>query len=94
MNWKLKFSLITLYYLNHFLCLSASKTCNSREFKCNNSLCISRSLKCDTDNDCGDGSDEGDFCGNYFSNSKLLLIEIMFLGFAVNENIPFFLWAE
>ena len=43
--------------------VSADKTCSSREFKCNNGLCISLFLKCDTDNDCGDGSDEGDFCG-------------------------------
>lgn len=45
---------------------AASKTCNTREFRCNNSLCISLSLKCDTDNDCGDGSDEGETCSEIF----------------------------
>ena len=37
--------------------------CAENEFKCNNSLCISQHFKCNTINDCGDGSDEGPFCG-------------------------------
>ena len=48
-------------YYKYFV--SAGNTCSSRQFNCNNGLCINLYLKCDTDNDCGDGSDEGDFCG-------------------------------
>ena len=42
---------------------SAKKQCAPQEFQCNNSLCVHKRYKCDTDNNCGDGSDEGPFCG-------------------------------
>ena len=47
---------------------SAKKQCAPQEFQCNNSLCVHKRYKCDTDNNCGDGSDEGPFCG------KIMLI--------------------
>lgn len=43
--------------------LSANKRCKPQEFQCNNTLCIHVRLKCNSNNDCGDGSDEGEFCG-------------------------------
>ena len=47
----------------HMCLLSAKKQCAPQEFQCNNSLCVHKRYKCDTDNNCGDGSDEGPFCG-------------------------------
>lgn len=32
--------------------------CKETEFHCNNNLCISKTLVCDKENDCGDNSDE------------------------------------
>ena len=38
--------------------LPTAVNCGSREFECNNGLCVARSGRCDGDNDCGDNSDE------------------------------------
>ena len=35
-------------------------TCPAGYFECDNGNCIPNSWKCDTDNDCGDSSDEAD----------------------------------
>lgn len=36
----------------------AESTCGPREFGCNSGRCIPQSFRCDSDNDCGDYSDE------------------------------------
>lgn len=43
-----------------FLCV-VQNTCSSNFFACANGNCLPMSLKCDGDNDCGDGSDEVKF---------------------------------
>ena len=37
-------------------------TCEERHFACGNGRCIPNAWKCDGENDCGDNSDEGEFC--------------------------------
>ncbi|XP_038606813.1 low-density lipoprotein receptor-related protein 1B [Tachyglossus aculeatus] len=41
-------------------CQSAEQSCNSSFFMCRNGRCISSGSLCDTEDDCGDGSDERD----------------------------------
>ena len=38
--------------------LYLGKSCRSDQFRCNNGNCIQKSYVCDSDNDCGDYSDE------------------------------------
>ena len=47
--------------------ISVNVTCEATEFPCENGRCIPKSWKCDSENDCGDGSDEGDFCSKFIS---------------------------
>ena len=51
------------YMYNFF---SAPKTCLPNQFLCQNGKCIPAVWECDHDDDCGDNSDEPEFCGIYF----------------------------
>ncbi|XP_052789654.1 uncharacterized protein LOC128224060 isoform X2 [Mya arenaria] len=44
------------------LCFVESKTCEQEEFKCGNLKCVQMAFYCDTDDDCGDMSDEPQGC--------------------------------
>lgn len=48
------------YNLNKYVFsfILAESTCGPREFGCNSGRCIPQSFRCDSDNDCGDYSDE------------------------------------
>ena len=46
---------------HHFI--TAAKTCQEDEFRCNSGQCIPTRWTCDKDPDCSDGSDEGVVCG-------------------------------
>lgn len=48
-----------------FILFLVNVTCEATEFPCENGRCIPKSWKCDSENDCGDGSDEGDFCSKF-----------------------------
>ena len=43
-----------------FACVATLPTCPSEAFTCDNGRCVPLSYVCDTDNDCGDMSDEAD----------------------------------
>ena len=44
--------------------VSVNVTCSAWQHSCDNGLCVPLVATCDTDNDCGDGSDETDeLCG-------------------------------
>lgn len=42
-----------------------NNTCSSNEFMCQNRQCIPKHFVCDHDNDCSDGSDESQECGEW-----------------------------
>lgn len=46
-------------------CVIAPKTCLPNQFLCQNGKCIPAVWECDHDDDCGDNSDEPEFCGKY-----------------------------
>ena len=53
-------------------------TCEANQHQCTNGRCIPMTWKCDGENDCGDGSDEGDSCAEktcaYFQVRKIYWI--------------------
>ena len=48
------FGSLIIYFFHFFL----AGTCDTDEFTCLNGNCIPESTKCNTEDDCGDGSDE------------------------------------
>jgi len=53
------------------VCVAPPPTCGPDQFTCDNRHCIPYGWLCDTDNDCGDMSDEAN-CGRTYTNNKLL----------------------
>lgn len=51
-------------------CVAPPPTCSPTQFTCDNRRCIPYSYVCDTDNDCGDLSDESN-CGRMYMKSLL-----------------------
>ena len=54
-----------VHNVNYILHNIFIKACPDDEFACNNSQCIPNYWVCNDDDDCGDGSDEGD-CGRFW----------------------------
>lgn len=54
----------------HLLPSVFNDTCSSNEFMCQNRQCIPKHFMCDHDNDCSDGSDESQECGERSSASS------------------------
>jgi len=57
------------------VCAAPAPTCSSNQFTCNNSRCIPLSYVCDTDNDCGDLSDEAN-CGTCADHSTDVVMKV------------------
>ena len=58
----------------HFHILITIGICPINTFACQNGECISNLLRCDGDNNCGDGSDEkDDDCNTGFYKSSLVI---------------------
>ena len=53
--------------------------CDSDEFSCDNRNCIPKSYRCDTDDDCGDNSDE-EGCGLYYNSYTPVHVSLYILG--------------
>nr|XP_061781469.1 sortilin-related receptor-like isoform X2 [Nerophis lumbriciformis] len=48
----------TRYQLQNTTCVKTELSCSANQYRCTNGRCISNIWKCDSDNDCGDMSDE------------------------------------
>ncbi|XP_061538012.1 sortilin-related receptor isoform X2 [Phycodurus eques] len=48
----------TGYQLQNTTCVKTELSCSANQYRCSNGRCISNIWKCDSDNDCGDMSDE------------------------------------
>ena len=53
---------LVIIYVYMYVCIAPPPTCSPNQFQCNNTRCIPLGYVCDTDNDCGDMSDEAG-CG-------------------------------
>ena len=49
---------VQIRYVKFFIIFVDSGGCEPNEFQCDNKQCVLKSWLCDSDNDCGDGSDE------------------------------------
>lgn len=58
----LKLKYIYLYIKLFEFCTDFGGVCEPNEFKCNNGKCVLKTWICDSDDDCGDNSDEQN-CG-------------------------------
>ncbi|KAL0973055.1 hypothetical protein UPYG_G00198300 [Umbra pygmaea] len=57
-NGELQCQCPTGYQLHNNTCVKTEHTCLPNQYRCSNGKCISSIWKCDSDNDCGDMSDE------------------------------------
>lgn len=57
-NWRFIWRKANLRLVNEVMLDCAEPTCGSGEFQCTTGRCIPGSFKCDSENDCGDFSDE------------------------------------
>ena len=54
--------------------------CSSGEFECANGRCINGAWKCDSDNDCSDGSDEAE-CTSAFKTRLFMIKSTLYVKF-------------
>ena len=54
------------FYSRQNLQICFAQECGEDQFQCGNGRCINTNWKCDHDNDCGDGTDEGKECGKLY----------------------------
>lgn len=57
-------SVLLLLFSNFFLIIDPNGQCEPNEFQCNNKKCVLKTWRCDSDDDCGDGSDEANCATN------------------------------
>ena len=68
------------------LCFSAvAEGCTESEFECDNGNCITASWECDTNNDCGDNSDELN-CGNELYMARIW-VPVVYTNFSLSNFI-------
>lgn len=76
-----------LYLVFHailvILFLSGPNGCEPNEFQCNNRKCVLKTWLCDSDNDCGDNSDELNCApsppGKLLKGKEIVVLPVMFI---------------